>query len=160
MRYIGVSVVVVIILIVAYFVWDGFVPRQLDPSPLNGGAIIATPFSINMDLLPLDPNRKYIAVRLDNPTDMIIRSVTIAAQIKVGADTVINIPETKCVVQGSTDLRLLANTHAKEHTCVVPLSIEKSNMIPVEDFFLGGGKVVDRDKVKLEWTIEGATGHA
>jgi|SRR5262249_18260060 len=136
MRYIVVSVVVIISIVVAYFVWDGFVPRQLDPSPLNGGAIIATPLSINMDLLPLDPNRIYIAVRLDNPTEMIIRSVTIAAQIKVGADTVINIPETKCVVHGSTDLRLLANTHADQHTCVVPLSIEKSNMIPVKDFSL------------------------
>ncbi len=114
-------VLLLIFAVVAYLVWDGFVPRELEPSSLSGGARVVTDNEVAMVLLPDLHRRKYIAVSVNNPTDMIVRSVTIAAPINVGADTVIEIPRTKCAVAGRTDLRILAHTDADGQTCVVSL---------------------------------------
>jgi hypothetical protein len=166
-------VLLLMFVVVAYLVWDGFVPRQLTPSSLHGGARVVTDAEVSVDLDPLDRDwkyRKYIAVWVNNPTDMIVRSVTIAARIKLGEDTVVEVPGTKCVIAGSTDFRILAHTDADRQTCLVPLSREKSSMVPDKEGFhlpiegvpsiVSGLKVVDDDKVKLDWWFDKATGHA
>jgi len=47
-------IVLLMALFVAYFVWDGFVTRQLDPSSLSGGAKVVTEAQVQPRQYPLE----------------------------------------------------------------------------------------------------------
>jgi hypothetical protein len=136
-----------------YFVWDGFVPRKLGDSEVTGGAQLKTSGWVEFHLYPVDESRKYIAVYLNNPSDYIIRGVTVSAQIKVKPNTIINVPNTPCIGPRS-ELRVLARTTAHRQTCIVTLSAEHSRLIPEMD------KTIDRDALEFHWWLTSVEGHA
>jgi hypothetical protein len=152
-------VLIILLAIIGFFAWDGFFPRTLTGTNLQGGAQIATFAQVEYSFFPIDQKLKYIIVSVENPTDYIIRSVSIAAQIKVGSDVNINIPSTQCV-PGSNGLRILARTSAEKQSCIVPLSAEQSALIPDKPLsFAPELKRVDHDALKFTWSYTRIEGH-
>jgi hypothetical protein len=73
---------VLLITVPGYFVWDGFFTRKLTNVEVSGRAQLKLAGWVEFQFYPLDENRKYIVVYLDNPSDYIIRGATVSAQIK------------------------------------------------------------------------------
>jgi hypothetical protein len=156
MRTVGI-VVLLILLTLGYFVWDGFIPRKLTPASFSGSAQIVTWEQIEFPLFPIDPARKYIAVYVENPTDYVVRQISIIAQIKVGSNVTISVPSTDCLAKSKPDLRILAHVKAERQTCVAPLTGQQSELIPERELF--GSKLVDRQGLEFSWSYSAVWGH-
>ena len=145
------AIFTVLVAVLCYYVWDGFFPRKLENVDVKGIARVVTSGWVEFPFYPIDQSRIYIAVYLENPTEYIIREVSIWAKIKTKTDVTINV-NAPCLGPHS-QLRILAGSNTGRQTCIVPLNAEDSKLVPVE------GWGVDSD-VKLTWGFSKIEGHS
>src|SRR5262245_61602673 len=148
-------VLIIILLGLGYLYYDGFLPRQIDASKINGTARLVNwdrvEYSMHPLPLPPDPERRYIVVSLDNYSEYIVRAVSITAIIsQPTGEEIVSIWGAPCIAKNLPDLRILSNTHATEQTCIVPLNQEQSRQIAEKG----------TSSLKLSWGFRKVTGHS
>jgi hypothetical protein len=65
-----------VLLALGYFVWDGFIPREISADQrkaVHATASVISPGRVDYRHYPIDPNYLYLAVYLDNKSTSIIR---------------------------------------------------------------------------------------
>lgn len=129
----GLGLLAVFLGVPTYFVWDGYVPREL-PQPQverlgQSTAAIKEFESIQPEDLPLPREAIYAFVlNLQNQSDYIIRTITVGVSLRDQSGNVVVSFTGSCIAHGSPSLRMPAST-GEDQACVVPLGQEAADTV-------------------------------
>jgi hypothetical protein len=130
---------IVVVGVSAYFIWDGTYSRRLNDGPeeIQAMAKLTTMGDVALENLVGHPSgsswdSKVFTVGITNQSDRIVRGLHARFYLKSKAHSDVGL-FASCLREGEKDFRILARTQ-KEKQCVVFLTKEAADFISSSDF--------------------------